>query len=140
MLECSKVDAKHFMARHGIPTARFLVAETLDQALGAVAGGDFGFPVVIKADGLAAGKGVVIAETLDEAQHAVHAAMVDRAFGESGMRLVIEECLTGPEVSAFFLCDGNARSRSRPLRITSGFGTTTVARTPGGWVRLPPAR
>jgi phosphoribosylamine--glycine ligase len=105
-LECSKMHSKHFMARHGIPTARFQVCDTIEGALEAVSGPAFGFPVVIKADGLAAGKGVVIATTRDEAEAAVRAAMVDRAFGDAGARLVIEECLSGPEVSAFFLCDG----------------------------------
>jgi phosphoribosylamine--glycine ligase len=107
MLECSKVDAKNFMARHGIPTARSVVVESPGTAVAAVAGDAFGFPVVIKADGLAGGKGVVIAESRAEAERAVRAAMIDRAFGASGARLVIEECLSGPEVSAFFLCDGN---------------------------------
>jgi phosphoribosylamine--glycine ligase len=102
------------MARHGIPTARFVVADNTDDALAAVAGDTFSFPVVIKADGLAAGKGVVIAETRGEAEEAVRAAMVDRAFGASGSRLVIEECLTGPEVSAFYLCDG-----SRAISLSS---------------------
>ncbi len=111
-LECSKVHSKHFMARYGIPTATFLVSDDPAVALEAVSGGRFGFPVVIKADGLAAGKGVVIAETREKAAHAVHSAMVDRAFGDSGARLVIEECLTGPEVSAFYLCDGG---RAIPL-------------------------
>jgi len=105
-LECSKRHSKDFMARHAIPTADFLVCENLDDALDAVAGDRFGFPVVVKADGLAAGKGVVIAGSRAEAEAAVRAAMVDRAFGEAGSRLVIEECLSGPEVSAFFLCDG----------------------------------
>jgi phosphoribosylamine--glycine ligase len=111
-LECSKVYSKHFMGRHRIPTARFQVCDDPSTAMAAVGSGDFGFPVVIKADGLAAGKGVVIATTRDEAEQAVRAAMLDKAFGEAGSRLVIEECLTGPEVSAFYLCDGN---RSIPL-------------------------
>jgi phosphoribosylamine--glycine ligase len=111
-LECSKVHAKHFMARHGIPTARFRICDDADSAFEAVRSGAFGFPVVLKADGLAAGKGVVIAADRAEAEHAVRAAMVDRAFGAAGERLVIEECLTGPEVSAFFLCDGH---RAIPL-------------------------
>jgi phosphoribosylamine---glycine ligase len=105
-LECSKVWSKQFMTRYRIPTANFLVADDLAVALDAVSGARFGFPVVVKADGLAAGKGVVIAETRDQAERAVRTAMVDRAFGESGARLVIEECLTGPEISAFYLCDG----------------------------------
>jgi phosphoribosylamine--glycine ligase len=111
-LECSKVHAKHFMARYHIPTARFRVCDDARTALDAIKGADFGFPVVIKADGLAAGKGVVIAASREEAELAVRAAMLDRSFGEAGSRLVIEECLTGPEVSAFYLCDGE---RAIPL-------------------------
>src|SRR5690606_23559916 len=105
-LESSKVQAKHFMAQYGIPTARFAVCEQLDTALAEVARHDFASPLVIKADGLAGGKGVVIAEDRASAEAAVRAAMVDRTFGEAGARLVIEECLSGPEVSAFYLCDG----------------------------------
>ncbi len=105
-LECSKAFAKDFMARHGVPTARFAVCHALDEALDAVSGPTFGFPVVVKADGLAAGKGVVIAEDRAQAERAVRAALVDRQFGDAGSRLVIEECLTGPEVSFFVLADG----------------------------------
>jgi phosphoribosylamine--glycine ligase len=106
LLEGSKVHAKHFMARHGIPTARFVVCDDPDEALGEVARHDFARPLVVKADGLAAGKGVVVAETRAEAEGAVRAAMLDKSFGEAGARLVLEECLVGPEVSAFYLCDG----------------------------------
>lgn len=106
-LESSKAFAKSFMARHGVPTARFHTCDSIDAALGVVRGGDFGFPVVLKADGLAAGKGVVIAENLAEAENAVVAAMAERRFGAAGNRLVIEECLTGPEVSFFVLSDGH---------------------------------
>src|SRR5690606_35999928 len=74
--------------------------------LAEVARHDFASTLVIKADGLAGGKGVVIAEDRASAEAAVRAAMVDRTFGEAGARLVIEECLSGPEVSAFYLCDG----------------------------------
>lgn len=105
-LETSKVFAKQLMAEASIPTARFLACDTLESALVAVAGDTFGFPVVIKADGLAGGKGVVIAATRDEAEAAVRAALVDRQFGDAGNTLVIEECLTGPEVSFFVLADG----------------------------------
>ena len=105
-LECSKAFAKAFMARHDIPTADFAVCDSVDSALAAVRGDRFGFPVVIKADGLAGGKGVVIAADRVEAEGAVRAAMVDRQFGDAGGRLVIEECLTGPEVSYFVLADG----------------------------------
>lgn len=105
-LETSKVFSKRFMAEAGIPTARFLACDTLDAALAAVAGDTFGFPVVVKADGLAGGKGVVIAVDRAEAEAAVRASMVDRQFGDAGATLVIEECLTGPEVSFFVLADG----------------------------------
>ena len=105
-LECSKVFAKRFMARHGIPTARFEVHTALDAALDAVSGARFGFPVVVKADGLAAGKGVVVAIDRKEAEAAVRACLSDGAFGDAGATVVIEECLTGPEVSFFVLCDG----------------------------------
>src|SRR5262252_1180360 len=105
-LESSKVFAKAFMARHAVPTARFRACASLDEALDAVRREEFGVPVVLKADGLAAGKGVVIAEDRDSAERAVRDAMEDRRFGAAGDRLVIEECLRGPEVSYFCVCDG----------------------------------
>ena len=105
-LECSKVFAKGFMARHGIPTARYRVVESAADARAVIASGEFGFPVVLKADGLAAGKGVVVAADAREADAAIRAAMEDAQFGAAGARLVIEECLEGPEVSFFALCDG----------------------------------
>lgn len=111
-LECSKVFAKDFMARHGIPTARYRVCESAHDARTVLASGEFGFPVVLKADGLAAGKGVVVAADAVEADAAVRAAMEERQFGDAGTRLVVEECLTGPEVSFFALCDG---TRAVPL-------------------------
>ncbi len=105
-LESSKVFAKQFMERHRIPTARFRVCETPADALAVVGGGEFGWPVVVKADGLAAGKGVTVAPDRETAEAAVRAAMVDGRFGAAGASLVIEECLVGTEVSFFVLCDG----------------------------------
>jgi phosphoribosylamine--glycine ligase len=105
-LESSKAFAKAFMGRHGIPTARFLVAASAADALDIVGQAPFGWPLVIKADGLAAGKGVVIALDPGEAESAVRAAMIDRRFGDAGGQVVFEECLTGPEVSVFALSDG----------------------------------
>lgn len=105
-LECSKAFAKAFMARHGIPTARYRVCESSAEARAIVASGEFGFPVVLKADGLAAGKGVVVAADRAEADAAIRVAMDEQQFGAAGARLVIEECLVGPEVSFFALCDG----------------------------------
>lgn len=105
-LESSKAFAKAFMARHRIPTAAFRICESADEATRAIRSGEFGFPVVLKADGLAAGKGVVVAADASEADAAIDAAMRDRRFGDAGARLVIEECLTGPEVSFFVVSDG----------------------------------
>ena len=105
-LESSKAFAKAFMARHRVPTARFRTCETAAAALAAIRSGEFGFPVVLKADGLAAGKGVVIAEDRAAAEAGIAAAMSDRKFGAAGARLVLEECLTGPEVSFFVVSDG----------------------------------
>jgi phosphoribosylamine--glycine ligase len=113
-LECSKVFAKGFMARYGIPTARYRVCGSSAEARAIVASGEFGFPVVLKADGLAAGKGVVVAADRAEADAAIRAAMDEQQFGAAGARLVIEECLVGPEVSFFALCDG-----TRAIPITS---------------------
>jgi len=111
-LESSKAFAKAFMARHGVPTARFEVVDSAGAATDALRSGRFGFPIVLKADGLAAGKGVVIAPDLDAAEAAVRDAMNDRRFGDAGLRLVIEECLSGPEVSFFVVADG---SRAVPI-------------------------
>lgn len=97
-LESSKAFTKEFLQRHNIPTARYAVVHTLDEALHALAG--FALPVVIKADGLAAGKGVIIAETSDEARNAVAHLLT------SGSALVLEEFLQGEELSFFALCDG----------------------------------
>jgi phosphoribosylamine---glycine ligase len=105
-LECSKVFAKDFMARHGIPTARYRVCSSSSDARALVASGELGFPIVVKADGLAAGKGVVVAADEREATAAIAAAMDERQFGDAGARVVLEECLVGPEVSFFALCDG----------------------------------
>ena len=111
-LEASKAFAKEFMQRHGIPTARHVVCTSEREARDAVAGDRFGFPVVVKADGLAAGKGVTVAADRTAAVAAVREAMVERRFGDAGSRVVIEECLVGPEVSFFVVSDGR---RALPL-------------------------
>ena len=103
-LESSKAFSKEFMARHQIPTAQFRVCHTTGDAISACEA--FGFPVVVKADGLAAGKGVTVAPDRPAAEAAVYEAMVDGRFGDAGTALVIEECLVGPEVSFFVVCDG----------------------------------
>jgi phosphoribosylamine--glycine ligase len=105
-LESSKAFAKAFMARHDVPTARFHTCDSLDEALASIRTDELGLPIVLKADGLAAGKGVVIAEDRPTAERAIAEAMQQRKFGAAGDRLVIEECLRGPEVSFFLICDG----------------------------------
>ena len=99
-LESSKAFAKAFMDRHGVPTARFRVCDSASDALEVVATGDLGYPLVLKADGLAAGKGVVIAEDRESAERTVRMAMVERRFGVAGERLVLEEFLVGEEASS----------------------------------------
>ena len=94
------------MARHGVPTAAFEVCTHATHALGHLSSGRFGFPVVVKADGLAAGKGVTVARDATEAEAAIRKAMVDRRFGDAGASVVLEECLTGTEVSYFVITDG----------------------------------
>ena len=103
-LESSKDFAKAFMQRHGIPTAAY---QTFSQAAPAHAYVDAqGAPIVVKADGLAAGKGVVVAMTLDEAHAAVDLMLSDNQFGDAGARIVIEEFLAGEEASFIVMCDG----------------------------------
>ena len=103
-LEGSKAFAKDFLARHGIPTAHYGVFTDLDAALAHVR--DKGAPIVIKADGLAAGKGVVVAMTLDEAESAVRDMLSGNAFGAAGARVVVEEFLEGEEASFISMVDG----------------------------------
>ena len=105
-LETSKAFAKDFMQKHGVPTARYRTCDDVDEALAAIRRGEFGDSVVVKADGLAAGKGVVVAESRREAEDAIRVAMVEHAFGDAGRRIVIEERLEGPEVSFFVIADG----------------------------------
>jgi phosphoribosylamine--glycine ligase len=105
-LETSKAFAKDFMQRHGVPTARYRVCASADEATSAIRSGEFGDSLVVKADGLAGGKGVVVAPDLATAEAAVRAAMVDLSFGAAGSRIVLEEMLTGPEVSFFVVADG----------------------------------
>jgi phosphoribosylamine--glycine ligase len=103
-LEGSKVFAKEFMARHGIPTAAFQVVHDVNEAREALK--EFGFPVVLKADGLAAGKGVLIVADRGEADAALKMLFEDRRFGRAADRVVVEECLEGEELSFIALSDG----------------------------------
>ena len=103
-LEGSKAFAKDFLARHRIPTAHYAVFTELEPALAHVRA--VGAPIVVKADGLAAGKGVVVAMTLDEAEAALEDMLAGNAFGEAGARVVVEEFLDGEEASFIAMVDG----------------------------------
>lgn len=105
-LEGSKVFAKDFMQRHGIPTARYETHTAFADALASLEAGHFRFPVVVKADGLAAGKGVIIADDPAAARTALESIMEARAFGAAGDRVVIEEFLRGEEASFMVFADG----------------------------------
>ena len=104
IIEGSKVFSKNLMKKYGIPTAAYEVFGNMDAALRYLE--DAPIPTVIKADGLALGKGVIIAQTREEAQAAVRSMMEDKLFGSSGDNVVIEEFLTGPEVSVLAFTDG----------------------------------
>jgi phosphoribosylamine---glycine ligase len=103
-IESSKVFAKEFFARHRIPTAEARVCATADEAHRAIK--DFGFPVVLKADGLAGGKGVLTVESDEEARRAISLFFEERVFGSAGDRVLVEEFLRGNEASFLSLCDG----------------------------------
>ena len=103
-LEGSKSFTKDFLARHNIPTASYAVFTEIEPALAYVR--EQGAPIVIKADGLAAGKGVIVAMTLDEAEAAIHDMLADNKFGDAGARVVVEGFLEGEEASFIVMVDG----------------------------------
>ena len=105
VIEASKVFSKDLMKKYNIPTAEYEVFDNADKAVEYIKSRNE-FPVVIKADGLALGKGVIIAKSFDEAKDAVKSIMEDKKFGESGNKVVVEEFLTGPEVSVLSFTDG----------------------------------
>jgi len=104
-IEGSKVFAKDFMKRHNIPTAKYEVFDSSQKALAYIKDQDT-FPIFIKADGLAAGKGAIFIQNLDEAKDTLHSIMDEKVFGNSGEQVVIEEFLHGPEVSVLCFTDG----------------------------------
>ena len=105
-LEGSKIFSKQFMDRHGLPTARWQWFDDVDKALAALA--QWTEPPVIKADGLAAGKGVVVPDTMEQAEEAIRGMLGERRFGQAGSRIILEARLPGEEVSWMFLTDGQA--------------------------------
>ncbi|MBQ6152686.1 MAG: phosphoribosylamine--glycine ligase [Ruminococcus sp.] len=138
IIEGSKVFSKNLMKKYNIPTAAYEVFDNIDDALAYLE--DAPIPTVIKADGLALGKGVIIANTRDEAKVAVRSMMLDKKFGKSGDRVVIEEFLTGPEVSVLSFTDGetvvpmiSSQDHKRALDNDEGLNTGgmgTVAPNP----------
>lgn len=113
-IEASKVFSKHFMARHGIPTARYATFKKLAEALAHLERIDY--PVVIKASGLAAGKGVILPETKAEAESVLREMLEGGAFGAAGSEVVIEERMSGPEVSLMAFTDGKAVVQMLPAQ------------------------
>lgn len=133
-LESSKAFAKDFMGRHGVPTAKYTVAHSPDFALLELESGDFGgesAPVVVKADGLAAGKGVVVAKDRREAVAAINemAALVGSAAAE---KIILEECLTGREVSLLMFVDGEDFALMPPVRDHKRIGDGDTGPNTGG--------
>ncbi|HET8645702.1 MAG TPA: phosphoribosylamine--glycine ligase [Vicinamibacteria bacterium] len=113
-IEASKAYAREFMRRHNVPSPRYELCDSPESAQDFVRRAPFGYPVVVKADGLAAGKGTVVAATAEEARSAVAHMMVDKRFGTAGARVVMEEFLEGEELSFLVFCDG-----SRVVPMTS---------------------
>lgn len=105
VIEASKVFSKNLMKKYNIPTAKYEVFDNVEKAIQYVKSENTA-PIVVKADGLALGKGVIIAQTVDEAVAAIKSIMQDKKFGDSGNNIVIEEFLTGPEVSVLAFTDG----------------------------------
>lgn len=130
MLETSKSFAKRFMQRHNIPTARFAACSSQEEALGAL--DLFHLPVVIKADGLAAGKGVLICDTKPEAREAITGLFTGKLLGAAETTLVIEEFLTGDELSFLILCDGRHASPLVPAQDHKRIGEGDTGLNTGG--------
>ena len=120
-LELSKSFAKEFLQRHHIPTAHFAICDSMDQVRSAL--GHFHTPVVVKADGLAAGKGVVIARSKEEAASTAAEMLSGRMVGDAGARVVLEECLEGDELSFLVFSDGE---RVAPLVAAHSIAITAA--------------
>ena len=137
IIESSKVFSKDLMKKYNIPTAGYEVFDDPDKVLEYVeAQGKY--PVVIKADGLALGKGVIIAENFDMAKEAVHSIMEDKVFGASGNHVVVEEFLTGPEVSVLAFTDGKTLKPMVSSKDHKRAWTATRARTLAVWAPSAP--
>ena len=135
-LESSKAFAKDFMARHSIPTARYRIADSISDAQRILESGEFGgidSPVVIKADGLAAGKGVIVARSRSEASSGINDLMEGSLVGaEAARRIVIEETLTGREASLLLFADGRNYALMPPARDHKRIGENDTGPNTGG--------
>ncbi len=130
MLETSKAFAKRFMQRHSIPTANFAVCTSQQEAMAALA--MFHHPVVIKADGLQAGKGVLICEKKDDAEHAIEGLFSGHLLGTSETSVVVEECLRGEEISFLALSDGKHATPLIPAQDHKRIGEGDTGPNTGG--------
>ena len=139
-LESSKSFAKEFMQRYDIPTAAYkkFTREQADLALAYI--NDAPLPIVIKADGLAAGKGVLICQTRDEARTAIQEIFVNDKFGGAGNTIVVEEFMQGEEVSVFALCDGSRYVTFAPAQDHKRIGDGDTGKNTGGMGTFAPAR
>lgn len=136
IIESSKAFSKELMKRYGIPTAPFETFSDYDEAVKHLE--NHSLPVVIKADGLALGKGVIIANTLDEAKAAVKNMMLDGAFGHSGDRVVIEDFLVGPEISLLVFTDGKSAALMPASMDHKRIGDGDTGKNTGGMGAVAP--
>jgi phosphoribosylamine--glycine ligase len=111
-IEGSKAFAREFLTRHGVPSPRYSICGSFDEANRILKEGEIGLPCVVKADGLTSGKGAIVCQTREEAVSAASSMLKDKRFGKAGERVVIEEFIPGEEVSFLVLCDG---TRAIPL-------------------------
>jgi phosphoribosylamine--glycine ligase len=135
-LEGSKVEAKAFMREFGIPTARAVIVRELEAGLKAIR--EFEVPPVVKASGLAAGKGVVVSESYAEAELAVRACLLDNKFGSAGHEIVLEERLEGDEVSFFVITDGERICRFESAQDHKRLGDGDAGPNTGGMGAITP--
>ena len=136
-LEGSKVFLKDFAARHGIPTAGYRVARSFEEAEAILR--ERGAPIVVKADGLCAGKGVVVAATMGEALEAARAALIERRFGDAGGALVIEDAIAGEEASVHAITDGEALVVLPAARDHKRVGDGDIGPNTGGMGAFAPS-
>jgi phosphoribosylamine--glycine ligase len=136
-LEGSKAFAKNMMQETGVPTAAFRVFDSHERALSFVR--THPLPMVIKADGLAAGKGVVIAQTMHEAEEALHDMMIKQIFGPAGLTVVVEEALVGEEASFMAFCDGRTIVPMPSLQDHKRIGDNDTGLNTGGMGAYSPA-